>query len=143
LDVGQHLTLYRDVLAYDKRQCGVHRRLNPGGATEPSSHLPVSAEASFTTGQNTILPSNVYSAAVPSIAGNGSNNPFSALEVAFILNVPGVNADTLVNNVVFSFGTRAGNNVPVNPLTVPDGGTTIMLLGCGLAGFGLMRTKLA
>ena len=57
--------------------------------------------------------------------------------------MPGVNADTLVNDVVFSFGTTPGGNVPVNPPTVPDGGTTIMFLGAALSGLGLIRRKLS
>jgi hypothetical protein len=88
--------------------------------------------------------SNVYSAANASIAGNGPHNPFSALAIAFFLDVPGVNTDTLVNNVVFSFGTTPRrDNVSVNPSTVPDGGTTIMFLGAALSGLCLIRRKLS
>jgi hypothetical protein len=89
--------------------------------------------------------SNVYSAANGSIANTGGpHNPFSALEVDFTLNVPGVNADTLVNNIVFSFGTEAGNNVSLTPPRgVPDGGTTVVLLGAALSALGLIRRRLS
>jgi len=83
---------------------------------------------------------NVYSAANNSIAGNGPHNPFTDTEIAFFLNVPGVNRDTLVNNVVFSFGTTPGNDVPAG---VPDDGTTVVLLGAALSGLGLIRHKLS
>jgi len=85
-----------------------------------------------------------YSAANGSIAGNGPHNPFTGLSATFVINVPGVNVDSSVNDIVFSFGTTAGDNVPVNPPRgVPDGGTTVLLLGAALSGLGLIRRKLS
>jgi hypothetical protein len=91
---------------------------------------------------------NTYANANASIAGNGPHNPFMGLSATFNLSVPGVTADSIVNNVLFSFGTTAGNDVPGVPggnpgPTVPDGGTTVLLLGIALSGLGLIRRKLS
>jgi hypothetical protein len=85
-----------------------------------------------------------YSAAVGSIAGNGPHNPFLFGTVSFTLNVPGLTADSAINDVVFSFGTTDGNNVTGVPgvQEVPEGGTTVILLGAALSGLGLIRRKL-
>jgi hypothetical protein len=55
-----------------------------------------------------------------------------------------VNPDSSITDIVFSFGTTAGDNVPVNPPRgVPDGGTTVLMLGAALSGLGLIRRKLS
>jgi hypothetical protein len=87
--------------------------------------------------------SGVYANANNSIAGNGPHNPFLGLSATFVLNVPGVDADTTINDVQFSFGTTPGNYVPSTPPGVPDGGTTLALLGVALSGLGLLRRKLS
>jgi hypothetical protein len=91
-------------------------------------------------------PGNVYANANGSIAGNGPHNPFLADSATFKLNIPGMSTDTIINNVVFSFGTTAGDDVPGvpgRPPTIPDGGTTVMLLGGALSGLALLRRKLS
>jgi hypothetical protein len=83
-----------------------------------------------------------YSAAVGSIAGNGPHNPFLFGTVSFTINAPGLTVNSAINDVVFSFGTTAGDNVP-GVLQVPEGGTTVILLGATLTGLGLIRRKLS
>jgi hypothetical protein len=82
--------------------------------------------------------SNVYSNANGSIAGNGPHNPFLAENGTFFITDRGITADTQVSNVVFSFGTEAGTNVPAN---TPDSGATVALLGLVLIGLAAARTK--
>ena len=91
-------------------------------------------------------PGNVYGIANGSIAGNGPHNPFLADSATFTLTIPGMSTDTIINNVNFSFGTTAGDHVPGvpgSPPTIPDGGTTVMLLGGALSGLALIRRKLS
>jgi hypothetical protein len=82
--------------------------------------------------------SNVYSNANGSIAGSGPHNPFLAENATFFITDRGITADTQVSNVVFSFGTEAGTNVPAN---IPDSGATVALLGLGLMGLAAARAK--
>jgi hypothetical protein len=82
-----------------------------------------------------------YTSANASIAGNGPHNPFLAGVATFTLDITGVTAATGVTGVNFSFGTEAGDNVA--GVQVPDGGTTVVLLGVALSGLGLFRRKLA
>ena len=82
--------------------------------------------------------SNVYSNANGSIAGNGPHNPFLAENATFFITDRGITADTQVSNVVFSFGTEAGTNVPAN---TPDSGATVALLGLALMGLAAARAK--
>jgi hypothetical protein len=89
--------------------------------------------------------SNVYSNANNSITGNGPHNPFLAGPITFTLNIAGLTAASDVNSMFFQFGTADGTNrVPgVPPPSVPDSGTTVMLLGAAIAGLGLLRRKLS
>jgi hypothetical protein len=77
--------------------------------------------------------------------GNNPHNPFLFGTASFTITAPGVTADSVINNVVFSFGTSEGNNVPGGGGggNVPDGGTTVLLLGAALSGLGLLRRKLS
>jgi hypothetical protein len=74
--------------------------------------------------------SNLYSNAKGSIAGNGPHNPFLAGTVTFTFSVTGVNADTTISNVLFSFGTTSGDNVPGTAIPEP---ASMTLAGIGLA----------
>jgi len=87
----------------------------------------------------------VYTAANASIAGNGPHNPFLNQTATFVVNVSGVTVDSTVTSVMFSFGTTAGDNVSGTPPhnSVPDGGSTVALLGLGLTSVGLLRRKLS
>ena len=82
-----------------------------------------------------------YSAANGSIAGNGPHNPFLANSATFILDIPGMSVDSTINNIMFSFGTTAGDNVPGIKL-VADGGATVLLLGAAISGLGFLRRKM-
>ena len=85
----------------------------------------------------------VYSLANNSIAGNKPHNAFLADSASFTLSIPGVTSSSGISDVSFSFGTTAGNNVIGTPnVSVPDGGTTALLLGAAFAGLGLVRRRL-
>ena len=91
--------------------------------------------------------SNKYSNANGSIAGNGPHNPFLVGDVTFTISIPTLTAQDNVTSATFSFGTTAGQNlvpgVPQTTNTIPDGGTTVLLLGAGLSVLGLVRRKLS
>jgi hypothetical protein len=85
-----------------------------------------------------------YDSANGSIANNGPHNPFLAGDVVFILNIPGLTSDGIIENVFFQFGTADGaNRVPGRPgiPSVPDGGSTVALLGAALTGLYFLRMK--
>jgi hypothetical protein len=89
--------------------------------------------------------SNLYASANGSIGGNGPHNPFLAGPITFTLNIPGVTFDSSVNNVVFRFGTTGGDTSPGvgrTPSSVPDAGTTLILLGIACVGIEGLRRKL-
>jgi len=71
------------------------------GAAGPS-HLMIGPSASTGT----------YASANASIAGNKPHNPFTTDQATFILNVPGVTANTVITGVTFTFGTQAGQAAP-------------------------------
>jgi hypothetical protein len=53
---------------------------------------------------------------------------------------PAITIDTQVSNVVFSFGTTPGRNVPAGN-NIPDSGATVALLGLGLMGLAAAAAK--
>jgi hypothetical protein len=83
--------------------------------------------------------SGVFSNANNSIAGNDPHNPFLSGPVTFILAIPGVDANSSITDVSFSFGTTAGNNVPGIPVPEP---TSLLLIGLGLLGAAAFGRKL-
>ena len=93
------------------------------------------------TSSNGTYTGGTYSNGNGSIAGNGPHNPFLESGAIFNLSVPGVTANTTITSATFSFGTTSGDNRAGTPNapTVPDGGTTLMLLGSALGGLGAMR----
>jgi len=83
----------------------------------------------------------VYTNANSSIAGNGPHNPFLNQSATFTLNITGVTDATTVSNVIFSFGTVSGNNVPGGGSSVPEP-VSLSLVGGGLLALGLLRKRL-
>jgi len=73
-----------------------------------------------------------------SILGNGPHNPFLAGDLTFVLSIPGLTAQDSVTDALFQFGTTATTTVGV-----PDGGTTVLLLGMALSGLGWFSRRLA
>ena len=69
-----------------------------------------------------------YTNANGSIARNRPHNPFLDQSATFTFAVAGATADTLISNVVFSFGTSPGTNVGI---PIP---AAVWLFGSGLLG---------
>ncbi len=82
--------------------------------------------------------SNLYSNANNSIAGNIPHNPFLNQFATFILDIPGVTADTTITSATFSFGTAAGTDVPGTPIPEP---TSLLLFGSGLLGLAVAARR--
>lgn len=82
---------------------------------------------------------NDYNRANASILGNGAHNPYLVGDVTFHLLINGLTASDTVTAAVFQFGTTPTTPPP----SVPDGGTTVLLLGATLSGIGLIRRKLS
>jgi hypothetical protein len=88
---------------------------------------------------------NLYDATgAGSIQGNEPHNPFLASGASFTIDVAGVTADTLIQSVIFSFGTAAGNNLDGTCSGNCGGGQapepgTLVLLGGGMIVIGAFR----
>jgi len=106
-------------------------------------------KGSFTPAHLLIGPpdaNGVYSNANGSIADNKPHNPVIFSDATFNLNIPGINAATVVTSATFSFGTTPGDTAGGGGHctsgcgeNTPDGGTTSLLLGFALTGLGVMR----
>ena len=77
----------------------------------------------------------LYSNANGSIAGNGPHNPFLNQTATFVLNIPGMTANTSVTSATFSFGTISGIDVSGGGAgsTIPEP-ATMLLFGLGMIG---------
>jgi hypothetical protein len=81
--------------------------------------------------------SGVYSNANGSIAGNSAHNPFVNQVATYTITGSGITTGTSIANVIFSFGTTAGDNIPAIPEP-----STMAIAGLGTLGFlayGLRR----
>jgi hypothetical protein len=81
-----------------------------------------------------------------SIQGNQPHNPFLSSGASFTIDVAGVTRDTLIQSVIFSFGTASGNNLDGSCSgdcggdQAPEPGT-IVLFGGGLIAIGAFRRR--
>jgi hypothetical protein len=85
--------------------------------------------------------SNEYDDASGSITG-GPHNPFFGQTATFLLDVPGVTADSTITAVTFSFNTTPGNNVPGEQFVpTPEPGSAVLAAFglCGLMGLAVRR----
>lgn len=81
----------------------------------------------------------VYSDANGSIARNRPHNPFIQQSASFTLGVIGATASTIISDVVFSFGTQEGVNVPaVTAVPIP---AAAWLFGSGLLGLSALAKR--
>jgi hypothetical protein len=95
--------------------------------------------ASATPSQGIIGPASgdgKYDNANASIEGNKPHNPFVNQSATFVLtDIP---ADATVGNVIFSFSTTSGDNLPSSPVPEP---TSLLFFGSGLAGLALVTWR--
>jgi hypothetical protein len=95
----------------------------------------------------TLIGPGPYTNANGSIAGNGPHNPFLNQTATFTFANSSITANTVVSNVIFSFGTAPGVNVPGengggggNEVPEP---TSALLLGSGGLGMLLFLKRFA
>jgi hypothetical protein len=133
--------------------------VSPGGGTAGASltpnrweltnglgtyHLNVLCGHPCSTPQGLIIGPGPYSNANASITGPGhgrfplgQHNPFIDQTATFTLALTGATAQTVISNVVFSFGTEAGQNVVAIPIPA-----ALWLFASGLVGLiGIARRK--
>ena len=134
---------------------GTERTVNSGGTysngssaatgwklTAASSDIFLDGLSGTYTPAHTIIgppTAGLYSNANGSIAGNGPHNPFLEGDVQFVVTVPGMAANTTVDDVVFSFGTTAGSTVNGTP--TPEPATMSLLAIGGVLAFFKRRNK--
>jgi hypothetical protein len=106
----------------------------PGGATLTTS-------ATLTPAHTIITTQSSYSAN-GSIEGNNAHNPFLDGTATFTIDDSAITTDTVVDSATFSFSTAAGVDVPGDPGSPVPEPNSLMLLGSGLFGFGLLSRKL-
>jgi hypothetical protein len=95
--------------------------------------------ASATPSEGILGPPSIdgkYDNANGSIAGNGPHNPFVNQTATFT--ITGIPTDATADNVIFSFSTASGDNVP--GLLVPEP-TSVVLLGTGLLALGVILRR--
>jgi hypothetical protein len=117
-----------------------------GWALSGSGSYILNVLGTATAPEHTILGApgggGTYSNANSGIAGNDPHNPFLNQTATFtITGLTGLTANTVVSNVIFSFGTDAGNNVPGGGSSVPEP-VSLSLVGGGLLALGLLRKRL-
>jgi hypothetical protein len=122
--------------------------LNPNGWELTNGlgtyHLNVLCGLPCSTPQGLIIGPGPYSNANASITGPGrgrfplgQHNPFIDQTATFTLALTGATSDTVISNVVFSFGTEAGQDVLGIPIPA-----AVWLFGSGLfALIGIARRK--
>jgi hypothetical protein len=76
-----------------------------------------------------------YTNANGSINGNPAHNPFLNGSATFTLSVTGLTSVSQISNVMVSFGTTPGVNLPVTLMPTPEM-PSLILLGTGLIGLG-------
>jgi hypothetical protein len=93
----------------------------------------------------TIIGPGPYTNANGSIAGNGPHNPFLNQTATFTLANSSITANTVVSNVIFSFSTAPGENVPGEGgggggFSTPEP-SSAFLLGSGILGMFVFLKK--
>ena len=122
LTSGFNFALLGNQFTSSQGTAGIGYYLNVLGTAIGPKHLII--------GPDTAGHPGFYDNAGGSIAGNNAHNPFLFGPVSFNLSIPGVNANTHVDYVLFSYGTTPGGQVPIPP--------TVLLFGSGLAGVFLL-----
>jgi len=127
--------------------------LSGSGTSFEISVLGTSAGPSHTIigpSSNGTYSGGTYSNANGSIAGNGPHNPFLESGSTFVLSLPGITSETVVDSATFSFGTAAGsdldgtctsNNCGASVQSITPEPISMSLMGAGLLLIGLLGRK--
>jgi MYXO-CTERM domain-containing protein len=86
-------------------------------------------------------PGGTYSNANGSIAGNKAHNPFLNQSATFSITGSGINADTTITSVTFSFGTTSGIDVTGVPATPEPSSGVIAGIGVGILSLIALRRR--